>query len=592
MTMPDSLRSRLLIIGYSCLVMMIYWVVFIHPFLPTEQGTLGHDHRGSLVESTIGYVHFQKSPFSIPWFTPASCAGNMYIAGAANPYINLQQWLTFAFDPLTATKISFMVFAVLGFVGCYLLCRRRFQLTPLAGLLGASLFLFNGFFAYRMIIGHTAFHSYMLVPLIACLFISGGRGPKVDARNILFAALLVAYMTLASGVYVLMTSALALVGILAIHSLCTDNRDNTRVIQPYLPLVAAFVVAMLLCLFKISLTLSTAANFERDFYPTPGLVSIIDAITLPIRLLFFSTPDWETETGFLFTNYRWPIERHELEMGIGLPALMLLVFGAVVYRGLVANAIRKNRTATFVLMVTILVPLVLNFYQPLWNELLKSLPVLRSFSLYVRLYAAYIPLAVLATVLVFNRLPRFQLPLGLIMITGTIAGHWFDDRSYYAQQQYKPDVLLAFYESFRHEPEQIPPISSTSELKFANFQGEATIIQNEMFVFGSSNIECHNDMFGYRLEVFPKRDLLISNASVFDDSKGFLNFKNPACYVFPEANRCEPGDHFETIDRAELNRFVQYKGMSFAMPRYQHLSNAVSVIALLLVIFGIIRLYR
>lgn len=118
--MDERLR-RSLLLAVGLLMLALYWATFVSPFMPTPSGTLGHDHRGSLVEATIGYVHFQKSPFSIPWFTPASCAGNMYIAGAANPYLNLQQWLTFLLDPLSASKINFIVFAGLGLMGTYLL---------------------------------------------------------------------------------------------------------------------------------------------------------------------------------------------------------------------------------------------------------------------------------------------------------------------------------------------------------------------------------------------------------------------------------------------------------------------------------------
>jgi len=586
--MGDRLR-RSLVLASGILMLAIYWVTFVHPFMPTNAGTLGHDHRGSLVEATIGYVHFQKSPFSIPWFTPASCAGNMFIAGAANPYLNLQQWLTFFMDPLSASKLNFILFAGLGFFGTYLLCRRRFNMDEVGSFLGASLFLFNGFFAYRMIIGHTAFHSYMLIPLIAFFLIAGDSSERTKVRNALVAALLIAYLILASGAYVLLTAGLALAGIVALHTLASGVKEHRGLmtLQPFFPLVAAFTVAILLCLFKISLTLSTAANFERDFYPIPGLISIVDAVTLPLRLLFFSTPEWETETGYLFTNFRWPIERHELEMNVGLPALLLLVFAAVTARSRVFEVVRQRPVAFLVLLAVILAPVVLNFYQPVWNELLKSIPVLRSFSLYVRLYAAYIPLVVLAAALAFSVIPRYRLPLCVVLLAGTVASHWLIDRSYYAQQKYNPQVLLEFYERFREQPGEIPPVSTTSQLQYANFEGEAVIVQNEIFVFGSSNIECHNDMFGYRLEVFPKRDLLIPNASVFTDSGDRLNFKNPSCYVFPEANQCEPGDHFTTAEQTSLEDFVQYREFEFNMPGYQWASNVISFVTLLLVLFGI-----
>ncbi len=575
------------------LMLALYWATFIHPFFLTPDGTMGHDHRGSLVDATVGFVHFQKDPWSMPWFTPASCAGNMFVAGAAVPYLNVQQWLTFFINPLTASKINIIFFAGLGFLGTYLLCRRRFSTDTIAAFLGASLFLFNGFFAYRMVIGHTAFHGYMLIPLIGYLLIPGSdRDPRKVVRNILVAGILIAYLILTASAFMLLTTGLCLAGILAIHTLAKSatRQPGTIELKPYLPLAAAVFVAILLSLFKITLMLSTASNFEREFYPLPGLHNFMDALTLPIRLLFFSTPDWETETGFLFTNYRWPIDRHELEMGVGAPALALLVFALVTARGRIMDAVKAHRLASGVLLTVLVTPIVLNFYQPAWNELLKSLPIVRSFSVNVRLYAVYIPLVVLAVVLAFSMVRQYRLPIAIAVLAGTVATHWLVDRSYYSQQAYNPKVLTEFYDRFRHAPEKIPPISTTSELKFANFEGEALIIQNEMFAFGSSNIDCHNDIFGYQLEAFPKRELLVPNASVFKETDGQLNFKNPACYVFPEANGCAPGDHFRSDQIEVLDDFVNYRGLAFNSPRYQMISNATSFVSLLLAILGIILL--
>lgn len=577
----------------SGIMLALYWVTFIHPFFPTTDGTMGHDHRGSLVDATIGFVHFHKDPWNIPWFTPASCAGNMFVAGASTPYVNVQQWLTFFINPLTASKINIMLFAGLGFLGTYLICRRRFNTDPIAAFLGASLFLFNGFFAYRMVIGHTAFHGYMLIPLIGYLLISRRDGNLgLECRNIMTAGVLIAYLILTASAFMLLTTGLCLVGILAIHTLADDTPGDpaSRELKPYLPLTAAIAVALLISLFKITLTLSTASNFEREFYPLPGLHNFLDALTLPIRLLFFSTPDWETETQFLFTNYRWLINRHELEMGVGAPALAIMVFALVAARARIVEATIKHRLAFIVLITVLILPITLNYYHPAWNEFLKSVPIFKTFSLNVRLYAIYIPLVVLGVVLAFSMVRQYRLPICFAVIACTVATHWLVDRSYYSRQAYNPKVILQFYDRFRDSPDKIPPIRATSELQHASFEGDAFIIQNEMFVFGSSNIQCHNDIFGYRLEAFPKRELLAPNASVFQEAEGRFNFKNPACYVFPRANNCEPGDHFQSHQAEALKDFVAYRGLTFTTPGYQVVSNTVSFVSLMLVIFGIITL--
>jgi len=68
-----------------------------------------------------------------------------------------------------------MGFAVIGYAGMYLLLRGPFEIDRIGALLGATIMLFNGFFAYRMIIGHVAFHSFMLTPLLAYCLLSSDR---------------------------------------------------------------------------------------------------------------------------------------------------------------------------------------------------------------------------------------------------------------------------------------------------------------------------------------------------------------------------------------------------------------------------------
>jgi len=76
----------------SLLLFALYWLIFIDPFFPTASGVLGHDYRGNLSEMFIGFIHYHSNnALEVPWFTPATCAGNMFVAGVASPYFNVQQ---------------------------------------------------------------------------------------------------------------------------------------------------------------------------------------------------------------------------------------------------------------------------------------------------------------------------------------------------------------------------------------------------------------------------------------------------------------------------------------------------------------------
>src|SRR5688572_23411146 len=107
----------------------------------------------------------------VPWFTPAFGGGLPKFPNPQSVYYSVEQFLCFVTDPLTSIRITLFIFALLGFVGFYLLLKRIFLLSSSTSLLGATAFLFNGFFIHRMIMGHITFHPFMLFPLLAYLLL-------------------------------------------------------------------------------------------------------------------------------------------------------------------------------------------------------------------------------------------------------------------------------------------------------------------------------------------------------------------------------------------------------------------------------------
>jgi hypothetical protein len=104
--------------------------------------------------------------------------------------------------------------------------------------------------------------------------------------------------------------------------------------------------------------------------------------------------------------------------------------------------------------------------------------------------------------------------------------------------------------------------------------------RNNAMVDGVSQIACYQSMFGYRLEAFPRKDL--RPGPVLDTTvDGNLNFKNPACYVFPRANRCAPGDAFRQDQRAALLQFAAYRDFPFARSGVQIAADWINLATLI-----------
>jgi len=66
-----------------------------------------------------------------------------------------------------------------------------------------------------------------------------------------------------------------------------------------------------------------------------------------------------------------------------------------------------------------------------------------------------------------------------------------------------------------------------------------------------------------------------------------LNLKNPACYVYPKANDCAPGDHFTEDQIPLVVDLLARKPVVFATSQRRHLADAAGI-AGLVVCFGLV----
>jgi len=109
-----------------------------------------------------------------------------------------------------------------------------------------------------------------------------------------------------------------------------------------------------------------------------------------------------------------------------------------------------------------------------------------------------------------------------------------------------------------------------------------TLSRNDSIAVGESQLLCYQPLFGYRLEQFRVGILRPGPAdSVID---GRFNFKDPACYVFPQANACRPGDELSETRRADLHALLGYRPYAFVEPLFAVLSNWISFAAVVMVL--------
>jgi hypothetical protein len=578
-------RKKLILVLTSIGILLTYHLIFFRYF-PNRQGFAGHDFSLFLPRLLDGYIWAKtNSLFSIPWFTPSFCGGEPAYPDPQNVYFTLPQLLTVFVNPLQSVYFTIVLMTIAGFIGCYQMLRSVFNSSATAALLGATLFLFNGFFIYRLVEGAIVFHAFMLFPWIIYFAFKEQREGARPAfvRNYFLSGIMVALLA-AYWIFSGMVNILIPLGLSALIILLAQFY-NRRLDPVFWKLALVSVILFFLIVAgKLNAELSYMQHFDRSFYRLPGTASIFDGIYITFRSLFF--PSTRSDLQYFLVNQEWYLARHEFEYGVTF--VPLVVFGLYLFKARVTLNEKISQMfkpghrafipiAIFIIMV---IPVALNYYQPDWNRLLKSIPVLENSSTLIRFNVMYIlPIVILSSVLLDKvvRSGTGKFLLTAILIIMVIGINALTDRSFYNKESYDPTAIDAAYSHIKSTG-HVPRINYVANIEETNLFSNPTQV-NADFSFGISRLKCYEPMFGYRLEAFPIKTL--HPGPVNDVTNGWLNLKNPACYVYPKTNACEPGDHFSVNEQMQAERFASYRPYPFKLPMRQVVLNYVSLFSVL-----------
>lgn len=581
------------------MAIVAYALVFF-PYLPSPDGLAGLDFSYFLPQLLSGYYWFENNGlFSVPWFTPAFCAGIPYYANMQAMYPSLPQFLTFVANPFVALQISFVTFAAAGLGGLYALLRRAFGMSRWIALAAGVMFLFNEFYPARFLAGHVAFHAFMLTPIVALGALAGSRSTepqRIFDVWVLVAALVLAYMVQSGMVHAMPPSLLAILAILLVHGYLFGLRAT-----PFMRLMTAGGLSLVLSAAKLVSGIAYLSHFPREMIPLSGFGSLWQSLYMALHSLFVGPP---LIPGFAWiqNNHWYPdttvfLNIHEISYGVTfVPAVLIIAWLATkVVRSLRRRSDDKvpgipTRTLRPFIALAIgsllFVPIALNWYQPTWTAFLKDVPVIGNSSTLIRWFCMYIPVVIMFSALCVERdksLVRMRPYIALIIITAVISISATTDRQYYKDRgNYDVAAVVAAHSALRGGApvpavERVEwPRKSLRDLMFRPHR-------NDSFVAGATSAKCYEPMFGHRLEEYPYGPL--REGPTLEVVNGLTNIKNPACMVYPEANKCKPGDHFTEDEISDARDFVNYKPFPFQMPWWQKLANGISL-AGLAVMFG------
>lgn len=585
----------------GCSLMLLYHMIF-GQFFPNIHGKLGHDYALFLPKLLDGYFWYHVNGlFTVPWFTPAFCGGIPLMPDPQSIYYSFPQFLSFMTDPLTSVYLTVLVFAGSGFVGFYVLLRVVFATTPWTALLGAGLFLFNGFYVHRMIIGHLTYHPFMLVPWLAFFLLRTlpesrqTRRPRL-ACDVVLSGLLWAY-TFQAGMVNAILPAVASVWLIGLIYSVMSQRPPMF----WRRMLLSGALALSLCSAKLIAATAYLYYFTRDAYQLPGARSLIGAAGLIAHALFIAPAPGLAEE--VLVNVQWALDRHEFEFGITFIPLLLLLIGSAAMvsaahtRGWRSPLHFRQWLQIGAIIGLLSLPVFLNYYTPAWNAVLKQIPILKNSTSLVRWVSLYIPVTILLAALAVERatmLRKYQLYVVACSLAGVVLLNITTDRDYYQAQPYDPRLVVdAYYRVQRRD--WAPSMSHT--VVFTDAAGRATmpLARNDVLALGNSQLLCYEPLFGYRLEAFPFKT--IRPGALMDANNGWLNLKNPVCYVYPVVNACAPGDHFSVHQRQAAEAFVHYRPFPVRLPVRQKLANlfnlgSVAGVAGFLMVAALVRSWR
>lgn len=567
-------------------LLAIYALMFL-PLLPNEHGAVGADYSEFLPDLLTGYFWFLHNGLSeLPWFSPSQCGGEPFYGNPQNFYLSVPQLLSFVVSPLLAVQATFLGFALAGYCGAYVLLRRSFATSSAAAVLGGALFMFNGFYLARMLIGHLAFHCYMLLPALAAALLPPPRHALRLAEVVLrlgAAALLLAMIIQGGMVQALPPSLLSLLVVGLIHAGWCGWRWF-----PPLGLLAAGLGAAALSAAKLTAELAYLAQFQRNLYPLPGIPGLAMVPALAFRTLFLLPP---ADPEGIVANGAWAQTRAEWEYSVSPVPLLFIGAALIVLVPRLRGAASARLLAGLGAMLLLTVPLLLNWYQPSWNAVLKSLPYFRSVSTLLRWFSAYILVGVVATALALDILPQppewHGVGRPMLAAGGIVLLLLFNlriDRSEYGPLGAGAYSVATVQQTYARVAATgvVPPITRIQKPFGINPHDVSATGDSDAMTAGASQLLCDQPMFGYRHEALPLRHL--HDGPVLDVTDGELNLRNAACDLFPVQNACAPGDAFRADQVAAARAFVDYRPYPFRAPGYfvwAKRLNMASLVALL-----------
>jgi len=582
-------KKNLIYLFLIIFIFTLHQFIFLD-FFPNSKNRIGPDYEYFLPNFLYGKIWFKNNFLSIPWFSPSFCCGTPFYPDPQNMFYSVQQIFFILFEPIFATKLMFSYFSLIGYLGTFLLLRKRFNFSFESSFLGSVIFLFNGFFVYRSIIGHVAYINFTFIP-IYCFFLFGSINAINKFKGNIY--LIISSIILSSLIYSGSGPILSIIVIIIFSISIIFYLHKKNIFLILKKLILSLFLTILFSLSKIISSLIYLSNFER-VYPSIYFENIIDFLKFSFTSLFLF-PSVDFFNNQIINGVTRKLFVHELEYGLSI--IPLLLFFLIILKFNYFKIYFKNIRYLIIFIFLLSIPILFNTDFFNFQNAIKNIPIIKSSWVQIRWLSFYILPVIFLSVFIFDKAinRKYRIHFSIFFISIIFIQNLYYDKSYYDNQNYNPSNMVnLFYKINQDKNVKIEAIGTivNSENKIFN-----NGIRNDFFSDNISSLFCYQPIFGYSLEKFPKdklilnkkiklknSNLLIGDLKISKNGNENFNFLNPSCLIFPNANDCKAGDLFKVSDENNFKNFINYKKINFKKNKLQIISDIITLISLVLFI--------
>ena len=573
----------------TIIILFAHQIIY-QDFFPNKNSLLGNDYSLFLPQFIFGKVWFNNNFLSIPWFSPSFCCGTPFFGDPQTMYYSLQQLFFIFFSPLTSLKLMFLFFSLASFFGTFLLMHKSFKKNIYISLIAATLFLFNGFYNYRFIVGHITYINFIFIPLYCYLLINSFVYRKDNAKcffYILISSLLFTHIMQSSGGTIGIIVILSIIFVISMHIYINEE---LKIINY---LILSFFIGLLIASSKINASLSFLSNFPRE-YPPIVFNNFHDLANNVFRSLFLY-PDNALFNSNAIIDLPYKINTAELEYGITfVPLLIFFIFIFNLKKFNFKKFNKEKLIALLIMIILILFTTSINISSSKVGVFFRELPIIKSSWVNYRFISIYIlPLIILSSLVIDKIIiNKNNIKIFTFLCLSLVLFHnYYYKKDFYHKQSYNPESFQKIYTN-KNKTNNLK-IKNTVLITDKNNNPVITLQRNNLFIHELSPVLCYQTMFGYKSEFLPSKKLTFDKKNKINDNlfyytgnpkkiyKDDLNFFNPSCFIFPKENNCIPGDMFKKTQINELENFLNYKAFKFKLSKLQKIFNYISLISLI-----------